>query len=857
MPDQVKFMSSDTKKNEIFRKTIASQLSSLKRLNIEQFSNRAGSLEKNLKRFGKQNIRSGLVGITSSGKSALLNTLLGAGTKILKEQSKATTNMIVFCSKSENPELEIYFEDGKSYKKSGKEILAESIWKYTSEDENPHNQYNVKFIRLSLPTFMLEEGLEIADTPGLDAFGHKAHEDLTLREFLPQADLVLYVSSIRSPMKDADRNIINKILDADQRIIFVQTCKGAVVAQRFDEGITTSVEEQLVAYREKFQKAISQYSNLKDAPIVQVETTRAMAYFKTKDKDAWRHSGLDELIYIVSETTDQIREELELIELRRLVDESLSIHQLIQNMLKEEDDNRSAASESQKAYSIEIEDCRAEIMEDMAALLPALNGKLNVKATYNKYKEALSALYTERYNFNTMNDDKFMAMTKWIDDDIKQLKSEFLNAIDSAKIRYTQMLKELGMDVRRIDYQNVGKHAFYLPNVQKKGLADALGLKGHEQADITEKFIDKNKFVKDLEGSLRFFIDPLTQHLDWWTNSMNLSIVTPLKQKIAAITDDIANIEKGTIYNDAQKDALTAVSSGIEKAVRDVIRIFDRGAAGRKIKAYSRYIGGLESAKIDDRNIFLQLSNRLFENLFHSYYLECINEISSKDLKCIVLVSPQLESGVHFLRRLMRLDQSSATLLLETEPPYSVNVAHKLPGLQNLRMKGELHGNVSFFVLANDDASFKIAQKTKLFEKADVVQVMLDDLHRVGSAIRDMVERGYFFRLIYAHRKKLLLTYPAAAYFQQKKLHMLVSEVMVEVHKVFRAERMHWFIYENFEVRYCYFSRLAEEMNRKKRKVDDMLNEWKRMGLPLDDPFSESILVDQFNRVAKNKGAIF
>ena len=198
-------MSSDTKKIEIFRKTIASQLSSLKRLNIEQFSNRAGSLEKNLKRFGKQNIRSGLVGITSSGKSALLNTLLGAGTKILKEQSKATTNMIVFCSKSENPELEIYFEDGKSYKKSGKEILAESIWKYTSEDENPHNQYNVKFIRLSLPTFMLEEGLEIADTPGLDAFGHKAHEDLTLREFLPQADLVLYVSSIRSPMKDADR----------------------------------------------------------------------------------------------------------------------------------------------------------------------------------------------------------------------------------------------------------------------------------------------------------------------------------------------------------------------------------------------------------------------------------------------------------------------------------------------------------------------------------------------------------------------------------------------------------------------------------------------------------------------------
>ena len=847
-------MPSDTKEIQIFRKTIASLLSALKKLNIEQFSNRVGNLEKNLKRFGKQNIRGGLIGITSSGKSALLNTLLGGGTQVLKEQSKATTNMIVFCSKSKNPKLEICFEDGKSLKKSGNDALSESVWKYTSEDENPHNRYNVKFIKLSLPTFMLEERLEIADTPGLDAFGHKAHEDLTLREFLPQADLVLYLSSIRSPMKDADRNIINKILDADQRIIFVQTCKGAVVEQRFDGGVATSVEEQLVAYREKFQKAISRYANLKDAPIVQVETTRAMAYFKTKDKDAWRQSGLDELIYIVSETTGQIREEFELIELRRLVDESLSINHLIQNMLKEEDDNRSVTTGSQKVFLNEIEDCRAEIIEDMAGLQLALNERLDVKAAYDKYKGELSGLYSERYNFNTMNDDKFMAMTRWIDDDIKQLKSEFLDAIDSAKKRYTQMLKELGMDVRRIDYQNVGKHAFYLPNVQKKGLAEALDLKGGEQADVIEKFIDKNKFVKDLEGSLRLFINPLAQHLDWWTNSMNLSIVTPLKKKVVAITDDIANIEKGTIYDDAQKDALTTVGAAIEKAVREVIPVFDRDAVGRKIKAYSRYIGGFETVKSDDRNIFLQLSNRLFENLFHSYYLECINEISSEDTKRIVLVSPHLESGVGFLRRLMRLDQSSAKVLLETEPPYSVNAARKLSGLQNLRIKGELHDKVTFFVLANDHASFKMAQEKQLFKKADVVQVIVDDLHRVGSAIRDMVERLKFFQLVYAHRKKLLLTYPAAAYFRQKKLHMLVTEVMVEVHKVFRLERMHWFIYENFEVRYGYFSRLAERMNRKKLKVDDMLNQWKRIGLPLDDPFSESILVDQLDRVANHKG---
>ena len=844
-------MSSDNKKIQNFRKKIASQLASLRKLDLEQFSNRAVNFEANLELFDKQIIRGGLVGITSSGKSALLNTLLGAGTKILKEQCKATTNMIVFCSKSKDPELEIYFEDGEPYRKKGKKVLSESIWKYTSEDENPENKYNVKFIKLSLPTFMLDEGLEIADTPGLDAFGHKEHEDLTLREFLPQANLVIYLSSIRSPMKEADRNTINKIMDADQRVIFVQTCKGAVVEQKFDEEMVKSVEEQLVEYREKFEKAISQYSNLKDAPIVQVETTRAMEYFETGDKNAWQQSGLDELIYIISETTSQIREEFTLIGLRRLVDESLSINQLIQDVQKEEKD-KTASLESQKAFLSEFEACHAEIINDMAVLMSELNGKLDFETAYNKHKKELSELYTARYNFNPMHDERFIAEAQSIDDDIKQLKNEFLDAIDNAKKRYTRMLTELGMDVRRIDYQNVSKHAFFLPNVQKKKLADALGKKKHKPTDITDEYIDKNRYIKDLEGSLRLFIDPLVKHLDWWSDSINLSTIIPLEKKIAAVTDDIANIEKGTIYDDAQRDAMTAVSTGIEKAVRDVLPIFDRGAVGRKIKSYSRYIGRFETIRIADRNIFMQLSNRLFENLFHSYYLQRVNEISPKDKNRVVLVSPHLESGINFLRRLMRLDQGALNLLQESEPPYTINAAPKLPGMENLRIKGELHGNISFFVLADDDTSFKIAQEKKLFEKADVVQVIIDDLHRVGSAIRDMVERFKFFQLIYAHRKKLLMTYPAAAHFRRKKLHLLVSEVMTEIDKVFRPERVHWFIYENFEVRYGYFSEMALKMNQKKLKADDMLNEWKDMGLPLDDPFSENILMDQLNRVARH-----
>ena len=55
-----------------------------------------------------------------------------------------------------------------------------------------------------------KEKLKILDVGGFRVDAEE-RDDLLLREFLPQANLVIYLSSIRSPMKEADRKIINKI----------------------------------------------------------------------------------------------------------------------------------------------------------------------------------------------------------------------------------------------------------------------------------------------------------------------------------------------------------------------------------------------------------------------------------------------------------------------------------------------------------------------------------------------------------------------------------------------------------------------------------------------------------------------
>ncbi|MBF0519860.1 MAG: hypothetical protein HQK92_09065 [Nitrospirae bacterium] len=110
-------MANDESKIYNFLTDIFKILSELKALNHPQFTHRTYNLEQNLSTFSIHTIKSGLVGITSSGKSSVLNILLGTGTKILKEQSKATTNMLVFCSKAKEPTLEIMFEDEKRLKK--------------------------------------------------------------------------------------------------------------------------------------------------------------------------------------------------------------------------------------------------------------------------------------------------------------------------------------------------------------------------------------------------------------------------------------------------------------------------------------------------------------------------------------------------------------------------------------------------------------------------------------------------------------------------------------------------------------------------------------------------------------------
>ncbi len=826
----------------------------LKDVGIEQFRHRINNLENNIRSFSKHTIKSGLVGITSSGKSSLLNVLLGKGEKILKEQSKATTNMLVFCAKAEEPFLEIIFENGESKKTTGKGVFTESLWKYTSEDENPQNKYGVKYIKLGLPSFILQGDLEIADTPGLDAYGHKEHEDLTLREFLPQADLIIYLSSVRSPMKEADRKILNKIMDADQRIIFAQTCKGAVVGSNVGGDGSESIEESLKRHKEEFERAISHYSRLKDAPIVQVETTTAIKYFKDKDESAWQDSGFEEFVHVTKNVTKQLQYEYTLKSLKRIVDEINSLNTLIINAAKDEKEKKKSIEEEVKKLE-KLVDYYKKIIHIKDNVVGNWRKKLDYISLYEIYSKELQKTFSFHYEYNPVHDREFVLKAEAISEKTQRMKHDLLETLDNAKEKFREYFDDIGLDVRRTDIQGSGVQSFFLPNVQKKQVSDALnrekGSSGSLLAkgrEVTAEYIDKNKFIKDLKESLNHFFAPLIGHLDWWDKTVSFSFVDPLYKKTLSLKDDIENIEKGATYDEVQYAKLVGISKDLHRLVRSISHLCDSEAVEEKFPAYGKYTKKttVRREKAEFQNLFFRMCIRLYEGLFHNYYIDTLSNFTEKSEKSILLVGQNHKTQVDFINRLLKPGSEHISILNESIPPYALNSSNGNGGIKNIDLGGDLSNSLSFYILNNDNNSFDIAESSELFEKADVIQVVIDDLHRVASALSDIVDRNVFFNLMKKYEDKLLLTYPGGASFQKERLHILVDEAIVEVEKVFSPHNIRWFIYENYEVRYNYFYEVALMMRYDKLSPEECLTQWKEMEIPLDDPFTEKILLEQF-----------
>lgn len=171
-------------------------------------------------------IRVGVVGVTSSGKSTMINAILGMD--ILSSAVVPSSGQLVCCAYGEERAAVIHFLNGTQKVLKGKEFCKKNLMKYSDERENPQNILEVMSIELQTPDFELGEDVLLIDSPGLDAYGLEAHEKITLETLVPTIDICMYVTTTKTNSDANALEVLNTVARYNCPIVIVQNKLDAV-----------------------------------------------------------------------------------------------------------------------------------------------------------------------------------------------------------------------------------------------------------------------------------------------------------------------------------------------------------------------------------------------------------------------------------------------------------------------------------------------------------------------------------------------------------------------------------------------------------------------------------------------------
>lgn len=249
----------------------------------------------------------GVVGVTSSGKSTFVNALMGES--LLPEEARATTNLLVKCRHGAERKATLYFRDGRPPRiLRSDELTRERMAELCSEQRNPGNREQLSRIEWTTPNSCIPPGLVLVDTPGLDAAGYESHQDITLRQFLPLADIVIYMTSIRNPFKAADLQAVGTVLENDQRILFVLS-QIDLERDSYEAGeLIKSCSDKLKRHRHRLTMDLAKIKGLRSYGVELVSSSWAKQGHSDKHSDLWKKSRFPRVLDRLRDFREQLKD---------------------------------------------------------------------------------------------------------------------------------------------------------------------------------------------------------------------------------------------------------------------------------------------------------------------------------------------------------------------------------------------------------------------------------------------------------------------------------------------------------------------------------------------------------------------
>jgi len=143
-----------------------------------------------------------IVGQFKRGKTTFINALLGKD--ILPTAIIPLTSIITILTYGDKLQITTFFENGTK-----EEIKIDDLALYVTEKYNPKNEKKVNHVEIKYPSPYLKNGVQIIDTPGI-ASVHE-HNTKTTYEYLPQADVAVFLTSVDPPLTEAELHFLHDI----------------------------------------------------------------------------------------------------------------------------------------------------------------------------------------------------------------------------------------------------------------------------------------------------------------------------------------------------------------------------------------------------------------------------------------------------------------------------------------------------------------------------------------------------------------------------------------------------------------------------------------------------------------------
>ena len=341
-----------------------------------------------LYRIESSQIRIAVIGITSSGKSALLNAILGQN--LLPTGVAPSSGRQVLCGYGKTLYAEIVFMP-----ESGKERLVitdditNQLKKYGDERSNSGNREQVDEIHVHSPALKFDHKLIFVDTPGFDAYNLSIHDEITLKLVLPTVDMIMYLTSVKPDSDALNLDLIDRSTSDTKPLIVVQNKINSISEKISKRGIEKTVDDIKLEHLKRLKRLLSkaQKESVRRAPIVQVSA-----------KATWEESNLETLKQVLAEQIELNSSFRENLFARQFIREVEETHGTLSSVIVESKRKSEKLAERKRDMSscktsignireagdelakrIEIKSTSAE--DDATDLLTAIDDKYEIKSS--------------------------------------------------------------------------------------------------------------------------------------------------------------------------------------------------------------------------------------------------------------------------------------------------------------------------------------------------------------------------------------------------------------------------------------------------------------------------------------------